>query len=414
MAEASPWTSSVQCRYFLHGACKQGDQCKFAHDYNTAPSMICRYYLKGCCAYGANCRFDHVKLDKNKTNEKNHTKTLEGIQKPSIISECEKRKSKLVSLKRGGEVKEANNCISPHGKPPEEWVKAKEFVPGEKYEGSVPSSYAKATSNGQDGEDIEILEDNSNVLCPYAAGGECWYGDNCTYLHGNQCELCGLNMLHPTDEEQRKQHLLECTEQHEEDMELSFAIARSKDKACGICMDIVVDKQPISERRFGILPNCNHIFCLNCIRKWRCAKQFENKIIRACPECRVQSDFVAPSQYWVEAEEDKAKLIEGYKSALSSKPCRYFDQGKGECPFNEKCFYLHAYPDGRKAEPQPRRTRRRENANGERDFMHHSSLWEFLQVRDELDNLNILDEELSILLLGLMLDSDEDSDDDSF
>ena len=39
--------------------------------------------------------------------------------------------------------------------------------------------------------------------------------------------------------------------------------------------------------RFGILPNCNHCFCLSCIRKWRQAKQFEHKIIRACPECRL-------------------------------------------------------------------------------------------------------------------------------
>ena len=28
--------------------------------------------------------------------------------------------------------------------------------------------------------------------------------------------------------------------QHEEDMELSFAIARSKDKTCGICMEVCI------------------------------------------------------------------------------------------------------------------------------------------------------------------------------
>lgn len=37
---------------------------------------------------------------------------------------------------------------------------------------------------------------------------------------------------------------------------------------------------------------------------------------RACPECRVCSDFVTPSAYWVEAQEDKSKLIENYKKAL--------------------------------------------------------------------------------------------------
>jgi E3 ubiquitin-protein ligase makorin len=71
----------------------------------------------------------------------------------------------------------------------------------------------------------------------------------------------------------------ECIRQHEQDMELSFAVARSKDKTCGVCFEVVMEKPP-REQRFGILPNCNHCFCLTCIRKWRQAKQFENKIIR--------------------------------------------------------------------------------------------------------------------------------------
>lgn len=62
-------------------------------------------------------------------------------------------------------------------------------------------------------------------------------------------------------------------------MELSFAIARSKDKTCGVCFEVVREKSGRA-KRFGILPNCNHIFCLECIRKWRQAKQFDNNIIR--------------------------------------------------------------------------------------------------------------------------------------
>ena len=62
-------------------------------------------------------------------------------------------------------------------------------------------------------------------------------------------------------------------------MENAFAVARSKEKTCGICMEVVMDK-PKGEARFGILPNCNHCFCLSCLRTWRQAKQFEHKIIR--------------------------------------------------------------------------------------------------------------------------------------
>lgn len=42
-----------------------------------------------------------------------------------------------------------------------------------------------------------------------------------------------------------------------------------------------------------------------------------------------------------------------------SKPCRYFDEGKGECPFAGSCFYKHAYPDGRLAVLDPPKPRRR-------------------------------------------------------
>lgn len=71
-----------------------------------------------------------------------------------------------------------------------------------------------------------------------------------------------------------------CIEAHEKDMEISFAIQRSKDMMCGVCMEVVFEKVNLSERRFGILSNCNHCYCLKCIRKWRSAKQFESKIIK--------------------------------------------------------------------------------------------------------------------------------------
>ena len=65
----------------------------------------------------------------------------------------------------------------------------------------------------------------------------------------------------------------------EADMEHSFGIAKSKDRTCGICMEVVMEK-PKPQARFGIMPSCNHCFCLECLRKWRQAKQFEHKIVR--------------------------------------------------------------------------------------------------------------------------------------
>ena len=94
------------------------------------------------------------------------------------------------------------------------------------------------------------------------------------------CDLCNRRCLEPTDSEQQRLHRDECLRELEQEMELSFAIQRSKDKVCGICMDVVVEKKPVTSSRFGILEKCSHIFCLDCIRKWRGTKQFENRTIR--------------------------------------------------------------------------------------------------------------------------------------
>ncbi|XP_045481434.1 probable E3 ubiquitin-protein ligase makorin-1 isoform X3 [Harmonia axyridis] len=204
----------------------------------------------------------------------------------------------------------------------------------------------------------------------------------CSNLHGDMCDMCGKAVMHPFNEEQRKGHHQECVEQHEKDMELSFALARSKEKSCGVCFEVIMEKA-VGEQRFGILPNCNHCFCLTCIRKWRQARQFENKIIRACPECRITSDFVCPSMYWVDTKEDKDKLIDDYKRALAKKDCKYFKKGSGKCPFGNKCFYLHAFPDGTKCDvgPPPRQRRRRNYDHSDFDVLQHVILWDFLDDR---------------------------------
>ncbi|KAG5202163.1 hypothetical protein JEQ12_003553 [Ovis aries] len=202
------------------------------------------------------------------------------------------------------------------------------FVPGQPYCGRTAPSSAEAPLQGsvtkEDAEKEQSAVETKKQLCPYAAVGECRYGENCAYLHGDACDMCGLQVLHPVDAAQRSQHIKSCIEAHEKDMELSFAVQCSKDMVCGICMEVVYEKANPSERRFGILSNCSHTYCLKCIRKWRSAKQFESKILKSCPECRITSNFVIPSEYWVEEKEEKQKLIQKYKEAMSNKACRIF------------------------------------------------------------------------------------------
>jgi len=199
-----------------------------------------------------------------------------------------------------------------------------------------------------------IINMSNRRLCPYAErNGICRYPvGECTYLHGDVCDLCTRPALHPYNEDLRKKHTQDCIKRHERDMEIAFAVARSKEKVCGICFEVVMQKWP-DEQRFGILSSCNHCFCLTCIRKWRQSKQFDNKIIRSCPECRVSSDFVCPSPYWVDTKEEKEKVINKYKSALAKKDCKYFKHGRGNCPFGNKCFYRHCLENGKQVDVGP-------------------------------------------------------------
>ncbi|NXU59495.1 MKRN1 ligase, partial [Turnix velox] len=383
----------LSCRYFMHGVCKEGDNCRYSHDLSTGQSaMVCRYYQRGCCAYGDLCRYEHSKPLKEEDEEEIDLNPDEKIY-PSMSSDFALLPETVEEII--AEIEDENVDLAAAGVGAEDWVNAVEFIPGQPYCGRAAPSCAEAPLEEivleEEYEKHEADVEMKKELCPYAAVGECRYGENCVYIHGDVCDMCGLQVLHPIDAAQRSEHIKSCIEAHEKDMELSFAVQRSKDMVCGICMEVVYEKANPSERRFGILSNCNHTYCLKCIRKWRSAKQFESKIIKSCPECRITSNFVIPSEYWVEEKEEKQKLIQKYKEAMSNKPCRYFDEGRGSCPFGGNCFYKHAYPDGRREEPQRPKAQRR------------NRFWEFIEERENGDPFETDEDEVVTFELGEML-----------
>ncbi|XP_065359261.1 probable E3 ubiquitin-protein ligase makorin-1 [Calliphora vicina] len=344
---------------------------------------ICRYFQRGICRFGSMCRFSH---------------DLTGGE---IISNS-------TTTTTGSAMPHERPSTSRHN-----WANAPVFIPkadhtgGEVLQTEMERSWADVVgataSRALAGTILNVNESSSiNEICPFE--GTCPYGMYCAYaIHLELCEMCDQFCLHPTDETQRKKHKKECLQQHEQAMELSFAIARSKDKTCGICFDTIMEKAG-REKRFGILPNCNHIFCLECIRKWRQAKQFEHKITRSCPECRVASDFVCPSAFWVETKEEKDKLLGDYRKALGIKDCKYFKKGDGKCPFGNKCFYKHALPNGDLVDVGcPKKARKLHRSNNEIMNLLDIYLYEFLDQRE----LNFYD-----YITSTSDESDDDDEDD--
>nr|B0F0H3.2 RecName: Full=E3 ubiquitin-protein ligase makorin-2; AltName: Full=RING-type E3 ubiquitin transferase makorin-2 [Xenopus laevis] len=374
----------VTCRYFLHGVCREGSRCLFSHDLATSkPSTVCRFFLRGQCAYGTRCRYDHVKpcngtvfIPPQEMSPVLSPPPLfpaqEAAVPPTIPAPQRREKKTLVLRDRdlcGASVDPAlqPGCIT-----------ESQGSEGE----AKPHSYLEAICTGLDeSQDPASYPGAPQQLCPFAQAGECHCGDSCPYLHGDACEICGLQVLHPHDQEQRRDHEKLCMENFELDMERAFAVQASEGRVCSICMERVYEKQSPAQRRFRILSDCNHTYCLTCIRQWRCARQFDNPVIKSCPECRVISEFVIPSAYWVEDQSKKDELIEAFKQGMGKKLCKYFDQGRGTCPFGGKCLYLHSYPDGTRA--QPEKPRKQLGSEGSVRFLNSLRLWDFIEDREQ-------------------------------
>lgn len=94
-----------------------------------------------------------------------------------------------------------------------------------------------------------------------------------------------------------------------------------------------------------------------------------------------------------------------YKQALNRKECKYFRRGQGECPFGNKCFYKHVDENGKEVDVgPPQRRPRRENADGEFDFVQRLLILDFIEQRE--GNLHLPLEYIDIL--DLLSDSDSD------
>ena len=102
---------------------------------------------------------------------------------------------------------------------------------------------------------------------------------------------------------------------------------------CSVCMELIMVK-------FGILPNCGHCYCLDCIMTWRKTLIFKKETRWGCPVCRVVSRFIIPSAEWLEeGSEAKNLKIEKTKSILAKQMCWYHSKGI-PCPY-QSCLYSH-------------------------------------------------------------------------
>jgi E3 ubiquitin-protein ligase makorin len=93
------------------------------------------------------------------------------------------------------------------------------------------------------------------------------------------------------------------------------------------------------------------------------------------------SYFVVPSDRYVMHPALKARAITAYQDGMGKKPCKHFDQGRGQCPFGASCFYAHLLQDGTEAPVQVPRLVEASDAEGARAALQGMSLGQFLPPR---------------------------------
>eukprot|EP00898_Chlorokybus_atmophyticus_P008465 jgi/Chlat1/861/Chrsp107S01316 len=204
-------------------------------------------------------------------------------------------------------------------------------------------------------------------VCVYFVSGNCRNGDSCMFRHVYAT---------PTSSEQQQAPVAVAVTSTTPTLcavsDNIGTVCASEDEGpdtCGVCFEDVQK----AKKRFGLLTECDHCFCLECLRTWRQREGQELSVVRSCPACRKLSHFVVPSATFCKGEE-KQRVIAAYKATLARQPCRYY-QSSGTCRFGPHCFYAHVDSDGTDAKPKQaqdwtkraeRRRRREEQAQQQR------------------------------------------------
>lgn len=258
--------------------------------------QICTFYQKGVCVYGSRCRYDHIKVSRLQSRDLSSSADLSSVKElPSGTETFGLGTSTAVSA----DFSASDGIIHPPIRPA--W--------GEN------SGSRDTILTDDDFLDVGGVDPANQPICSFAAAGECPHGVNCPRIHGDLCPTCRKHCLHPFRSQEREEHIRIC-EKRQRHLE---ALTHSQEIECSVCLENVLSKPTAAERKFGILSECDHPFCISCIRNWRSSSASgvdPSSALRSCPICRKLSYFVIPSVIWYSSKEEKQEIVDTYKAKL--------------------------------------------------------------------------------------------------
>ncbi|ODQ54608.1 hypothetical protein SAICODRAFT_201301 [Saitoella complicata NRRL Y-17804] len=117
---------------------------------------------------------------------------------------------------------------------------------------------------------------------------------------------------------------------------------------CVICLD--------HPDVYGISPTCMHVYCFDCILKWRLASRSGasagktgHNLTQACPICRMYTNHIIPSIYFIHDDAKKTAIVERFHHTRQTRLCPIFSDSypyNTLCPLWNECHYQHRGIDG--------------------------------------------------------------------
>ena len=140
--------------------------------------------------------------------------------------------------------------------------------------------------------EIKKKEVKKREVCRmFVLTNRCKFDTNCMFLHTKDPEIIRMTIC-KFRTECRKIH---CQFGHEVEMNMLNEENNVSDDNCGICWENIYTYK----KRFGLLSNCDHKFCIACIRKHRQNIQLPKINRSKCPLCRVPSFGYCSSKFFL-------------------------------------------------------------------------------------------------------------------